>query len=173
MKNFIQQFETDRLNIRPTNTDDAAFIYELMNSPKWHQYIGDRQITTIEKAAEYIEIKMIPQLQNLGFSNYTVIRKSDDQKMGTCGLYDREGLDEIDIGFAFLPKFENQGYGYEAAAKLMAVAFTEFGIKTIDAITSKENLASQKLIEKLGMVFKGPITLPGDDEEILLYRRSK
>jgi hypothetical protein len=46
---------------------------------------------------------MTPQLKKLGFSSYTVIRKTDNAKVGSSGLYDREGLEGIDLGFAFLP----------------------------------------------------------------------
>ena len=106
-------FETERLIIRPTSEEDAHFIFQLLNSPKWLEYIGDRNIKSIEEAKEYIRKKMTPQLIKLGYSNYTIISKKDQQKIGTCGLYDREGLDGIDIGFAFLPNYEGKGFGFE------------------------------------------------------------
>ncbi|MGA8855003.1 MAG: GNAT family N-acetyltransferase, partial [Christiangramia sp.] len=89
-------FETERLTIRPTALEDATFIFELFNSPKWLQFIGDRKIRSVENAKNYISERMHPQLQKLGFSNYTIIRKSDNLKIGTCGLYDREVLNGID-----------------------------------------------------------------------------
>ena len=171
--NKVLKFETERLLLRPTTLNDAPFIYELMNTPKWHQFIGDRKITSEQKAREYIELKMLPQLERLGFTNNTVIRKSDNQKLGTCGLYDREGLEGLDIGFAFLPQYEGQGYGYESAKVLMDAAFNQFGMTMVDAITSKENHASQKLVKKLGMSLEGTVTLPGDDEELLRFRITK
>lgn len=163
-------FETERLILRPTSTEDAAFILKLLNSPKWIKNIGDRKVKTIEDASNYITEKMLPQLVRLGFSNYTVIRKSDGVKLGTCGLYDRDGLEGVDIGFAFLPEHEKQGYAFESASKLKAVAIQDFNIKTISAITIKENLASQKLIEKLGLNFIKIIKLPNDPVDLLLYR---
>lgn len=60
---------------------------------------------------------MRPQFERLGFGNYIMIRKSDGIKLGSCGLYDREGLDGIDIGYALMPQFERQGYAIEAASK--------------------------------------------------------
>jgi len=103
--NESEVFETDRLLLRPTSTADAEFIMELMNTPKWIEFIGDRNVKTLEGAKAYIANKMMPQLQRLGYSNFTIIRKSDDVKIGTCGLFDREGLEGIDIGFAFLPHY--------------------------------------------------------------------
>jgi len=140
-----------------------------MNTPKWIQYIGDRKIHTLEEAKAYIEVKMLPQLEKLGYSNYTVIRKSDGERLGTCGLYNRDGLEGIDIGFAFLPQFEKKGYAFESVQKLLEVAIHEFAIKEISAITTNENTASQKLLTKIGMTFKKKVRIPNDNEELLLY----
>jgi len=134
------------------------------------KYIGDRNIKTVENAKDYIKEKMIPQLERLGYSNYTLIRKQDNKKIGTCGLYDREGIDGIDIGFAFLPEYEKKGYAFESSNKLKEVAFSEFDIKFINAITTKENNASQKLLEKLGLKFMSTIKIPNNDNEFLLYK---
>lgn len=75
-------FETERLVVKPTVEEDAEFIFELLNSPNWLKYIGTRNIASIESAREYIKFKMLPQLERLGFGNYTVIRKSDQAKTG-------------------------------------------------------------------------------------------
>ncbi|MFI2743484.1 GNAT family N-acetyltransferase [Zhouia sp. PK063] len=163
-------FQTERLLIRPTEEEDAEFILELLNTPKWINYIGDRNVNTVIEAKEYINKKMRPQLEKLGFSNYTVIRKQDNQKLGTCGLYDREGLDGIDIGFAFLPSYEHQGYALEAAKELKNAAFHVFNIDRISAITKKSNLSSQKLLEKLGLQFSGVTKLLNDEEELYIYK---
>lgn len=165
-----KSFETERLFIRPTEEEDASFILELFNTPTWIQNIGKRDVNNIEEARKYIIDKMIPQLIKLGYSNYTLIRKTDQVKIGTCGLYDREGLDGIDIGFALLPDFEGKGYGFESAARVRDAAFNDFGIKTILAITSKENISSQKLIKKLGLELIGTTRIPNDDEELLTYK---
>lgn len=164
-----KSFETPRLTLKPTSIEDAAFVLELFNSPKWLRYIGDRNVHSIEDAKAYISAKIYPQLQRLGYANYTVIRKSDGIKMGSCGLYDREGLEGIDIGFAFLPDFEGQGFAFEAARKVLDFADDVFGIERIRAITTHDNSASQKLLEKLGLTFKKNIKLPNDEEELLMY----
>ena len=168
-----KKFTTERLEIRPTREEDAPFIFELMNSPKWLMFIGDRKIYSVEIARNYIKNRMLPQLEKLGFSNYTVIRKSDNVKIGTCGLYDRNGLDGLDIGFAFLPQFEKKGYAFESAFKLKSVAFEIFGIEEILAITKTTNISSQNLLKRLGLKFNSKVRLPNDDEELLLFRLKK
>ena len=163
-------FETERLIIRPTSLEDAPFIYELLNSPKWLEYIGDRNIKSVKEAEAYITTKMLPQLKKLGYSNNTIIRKSDRQKIGTCGLYNRDGIKGVDIGFAFLPEFEKQGYAFESTTKLLEFGKQELGLNKISAITIHENLASQKLLKKLGLKYSRLIKIPNDDTELLLYK---
>lgn len=161
--------ETERLTLRLTNLEDAEFIYELLNMPKWIQYIGDRNVHSIKDAENYIKERMLPQVERLGYGNYTVIRKSDNVKVGCCGLYDRDGLEGVDIGFSFLPKYEGYGYASEASFDLKEKAFTEFGVTKILAITTKENYSLQKLIKKLGLEFIKMTTIPNDNEELMLF----
>lgn len=167
--NNYKSFETKRLLLKPMVLEDAPFLIELLNTPKWIQFIGERNVKTIEEAEKYITERMLPQLEELGYGNYVVIRKSDNTKIGTCGLYNREGIDGLDIGFAFLPQYEKQGFAFEAANRIKQAGFNEFGISQISAITIKENIASQKLIEKLGLKFEKIINLPNDPEDLLFY----
>ena len=99
----MSSIATERLVLKPTTLEDAAFILELLNSPKWLKFIGDRNVKSIAEAEAYIKERMLPQFERLGFTNNVVIRKADGKKIGACGLYDRDGLEGIDIGFAFLP----------------------------------------------------------------------
>ena len=170
MSKKYRTFQTERLQMRPTTEKDAAFILQLVNTPKWIAYIGDRNVHTVKEAEAYIKVKMLPQLEKLGYGNYTVIRKSDGEKLGTCGLYDREGLEGIDIGFAFLPQFEKKGYAFESVNKLLEVAKNDFNLNKISAITTKENTASQKLLTKIGLTFKEKVKIPNDEVELLLYK---
>jgi ribosomal-protein-alanine N-acetyltransferase len=162
-------FETDRLLLQPTSEEDASFLLELLNTPKWLKYIGDRNVHSVEEARSYIFQKITPQFQRLGFANYTVVRKSDGAKMGTCGLYDREGLEGVDIGFAFLPQYEGRGYALESAQKILEIGFDVFMLEKISAITTRDNIASQGLLEKLGLEFRQMIRIPGDEEELMYY----
>jgi ribosomal-protein-alanine N-acetyltransferase len=162
-------FETERLILRPTRLEDAAFVLELLNTPKWHQYIGDRGVRSISDAERYIQDRMMPQLERLGFGNYTVITKDSQLKIGSCGLYAREDSDEIDIGFAYLPAFEGKGYAYEAAQRIMQAAQSNFGLRSLRAFTTVNNLSSQKLLRKLGLEHTGMIHLPNDPEELMLF----
>ncbi len=169
---MYREFETERLLIRPTLEEDAELIYQLMNTPKFIKFVGDRHINSIQDAEKYIRIKMHPQLKALGYSNYSLIAKADGSKIGTCGLYNRDGVDGIDIGFGLLPQYEGFGYAYESAHRLLKAAFEEFDIEEIKAITSKENVSSQRLLVRLGLEMIGTTKLPNENQEILLYTKT-
>ncbi|MCD2423431.1 GNAT family N-acetyltransferase [Niabella pedocola] len=162
-------FETERLLLRPTNEADAPFLFYLMNAPKWLKYIGNRDITSVEKARNYILQRIKPQQDQLGFGSFTVIRKTDQKKMGTCGLYRRAVLPAPDIGFAFLPRFEHKGYAFEAAQTILEAGFNTFHLEQIFAITTPNNASSQKLLMKLGLKPTGTIRLPGDEVTCCLF----
>ena len=149
---MTDSIETERLLLKLVSVDDTAFIYELYNSPRFIEFIGDRNIRNKDDAR-----------------NYIIVRKDDGQKIGSVGIFERDGLDVNDIGFSFLPEFEGKGFGFEAASALMEIAFKEFGVKKLSAITTDANISSQKLIEKLGLKFKKTVRLPDDEEDLRYY----
>jgi RimJ/RimL family protein N-acetyltransferase len=163
-------FETQRLILRPVVPEDAAFYFQLMNSPKWLQNIGDRQLSTVQDSEQYIQQKMIPALKKHGFSSYTVIRRTDQAMLGTCGLFDRAGLNGIDLGFALLPEYEGKGYAYEAASRILRAAFEDFHLPEMLAIASPQNTASLRLLKKLGFQSVGHTTLPAEMDELILLK---
>ena len=169
MNNYMS-FQSDRLIIRPTLEQDSDLIYQLMNSPKFIKYVGDRQLYSVEDAEKYIQDIMLPQLHSHGYSNYSLINKKSGAKIGICGLYDREGLDGIDIGFGVLPEFEGLGFAFESSSRIIKAAFDELEIPEIKAITNKGNVSSQGLLLKLGFKLKGTIELPNESDELLLYK---
>lgn len=169
----FRSFTTSRLYLKPTNLEDADFLLELLNTPKWITFIGDRNVKSTEDATIYIENNILPQYSKKGYGNYTVILKESNIKIGSCGLYDRQGIDGLDIGFAFLPQYEKMGYAFESACTLKTAAFTIFGISKLNAITTLQNLSSQQLLERMGLRFKEMINLPGDNEKLMLYTIEK
>ncbi len=169
----MKRFETERLILTSTTTEDATLQLAVMNSEDWINYIGDRNVHDVEAAKKYIEQRTLPQFLRLGFGNYTLSLKSTGEKIGFCGLYDRDGLEGLDIGFALLPQFYKKGYSFEACQPLLAFAFNEKNYSKVSAITVPENKASIALIEKLGFSYIKDIELEGDDATLRLYELTK
>ena len=171
--NQYKSFTSKRLIIRPTFEQDDKLIFQLMNTPKFIKYVGDRKISSINDAKNYIKVKMLAQLYLMGYSSYTLINKSNGDKIGICGLYNRAGVDGIDIGFSILPHFERLGYAYESSSKLIKGAFEELEIEEIKAITNQDNISSKNLLKKLGFKLIGKTILPDEKEELLLFEIKK
>lgn len=164
----MQVFETERLNVRWLEVRDSEFILQLLNEPGWLQYIGDKGIRSLEDAENYISSGPRSMYERLGFGLFVAELKETHTPVGLCGLIKRDGLEDVDLGFAFLAAYQSRGYAYEAAKSTLKYA-GKLGIKRIVAITTKDNRASYKLLEKLSMVLEGYVTLPHDTEELKLY----
>ena len=161
--------ETERLLLRTMSIDDAKFYLRLVNEPSWLQFIGNKGVYTLENARTAILQGPVDMLERLGFCLYLVELKSDSTPIGICGLIKRDTLDDVDIGFAFLPEYCGQGYGYESASAVVQYGKNTIGLKRLVAIVAPDNDYSIRLIEKLGMKFEGLLDLKGDGTPTKLY----
>ena len=161
--------ETDRLLLRKLTADDAEFILDLLNQPSFLRYIGDKGVRTTEDAIRYIETGPQASYVRFGFGLYLVELRESGVSIGMCGLLKRDSLPDVDVGFAFLPGYWSQGYAFEAAEAVMSYGREVHGLKRIVAITSLDNAASIRLLEKVGLRFERLIKLGDDQEEVRLF----
>jgi len=161
--------ETKRLILRRLTVDDDAFILELLNDPAWLEFIGDKGVRTLADARDYIRNGPMAMYEREGFGLFLTEQKSDGAPIGMCGLIKRETLEDVDIGFAFLPQFRAQGYGFESASAVMEYGKGTFGLTRIVAIASPDNVNSARLLEKLGMQLAKTVKLAVDADEVNLY----
>ena len=154
---------TERLQLRHLEPGDAAFMLELLNEPAYLQHIGDKGVRTLDQARDFIAQKMAVSYEKNGYGLYLVELTQTGAPLGICGLVKRDGLEDIDIGFAFLQQFWSKGYAYESARAIMDYARDTVGLKRIVAITALDNWSSIGLLEKLGLKFDKVIQLPGHE----------
>jgi len=160
--------ETERLTLRQFTPDDAAFIFELVNEPSFIQNIGDRGARSISDAIKYIETGPVSSYARNGFGLYLVALKESGESIGMCGLIKREALEDVDIGYAFLPKFWSKGYAVESALAVKEQA-RSLELKHLVAITDPSNMGSIRVLEKIGLTFEKMIKLSSDDIELKLF----
>ncbi|HZM23770.1 MAG TPA: GNAT family N-acetyltransferase [Anaerolineales bacterium] len=160
--------ETERLVLRQFTFEDADFILRLLNEPSFIQNIGDRGVRTLEDARSYILRVPIASYEKNGFGLYLVILKESGKSIGMCGLIKRDQLEDVDIGYAFLPEFWSKGYAVEAALAVKEYARDVIGLKRLIAITDPENQASIRVLEKIGLRFEKVVRLSEDDIELKL-----
>jgi len=162
---------TARLRLRRLDTGDAAFMFELVNDRSWIDNIGERSVRTLNDARRYIEDTAIAMYERLGFGLYAVDLGETGETIGICGLVKREGLDDVDLGFAFLPRFWGAGYALEASGAVLAHATEALGCRRIVAIVSPHNGRSIRLLGKLGFRFERMVALKPDAELLELHAR--
>ncbi|MEX0359822.1 MAG: GNAT family N-acetyltransferase [Allomuricauda sp.] len=161
--------ESERLRIQEAEPADSEFILQLLNSPNWLEFIGDRGVKTEKQAINYIEMSLRHSYNHHGFGLYIVILKESLIPIGLCGFLQRDYLDHPDIGFATLPAFEGFGYTFEACAALMEHAKQNLKLKSILGITTPSNIKSRNLLLKIGLMEVGTVMPPGKKEELLLF----
>lgn len=161
--------ETERLALRKLSADDAEFIFELLNQPSFVKNIGDKGVRTNADAVRYIQNGPVASYERFGFGLYLVELKGSGIPIGICGLLKRESLQDVDVGFAFLPKFWSKGYAVESASAVMKHGRNVLGIGRIVAITAPDNYGSIKVLEKIGLKFERVLRLSEGEPEIKLF----
>jgi [ribosomal protein S5]-alanine N-acetyltransferase len=165
----LKILETARLLLRQFSADDSEFICELVNEPSFIQNIGDRGVRTLEDARAYILNGPVASYAKNGFGLYLVILKETGESIGMCGLIKRDGLNDVDIGYAFLPRFWSKGYAVESALAVKDYARDVIGLKRLVAITDPANEGSIRVLEKIGLRFEKMVRLSADDIDLKLF----
>ena len=162
-------FETERLLIRKLNIDDADFMLDLLNQPSFHHFIGDRGVRTTEDARTYIRDRAISIYEKAGLGPFAVELKSNGDVIGVSSLLKRDELDDVDVGFAFLPDYWKQGFATESGNAALEFAFSELGLDRIVAVTQSDNVGSIKTLENMGMVFEKMVRLEDEGPDLQLF----
>jgi RimJ/RimL family protein N-acetyltransferase len=165
----MKVLETERLALRHLTEDDAPFMLELLNEPSFLRFIGDRKVRTVDDARAYILKGPAEMYERHGHGLYLASLKEEGTPIGMCGLNRREGLEDVDIGFAFRPAFWGRGYAFEAASAVFAYGRSALGLRRIVAITVPDNQSSIRLLEKIGLTFEGMTRLHPEGPEVRLF----
>ena len=160
---------TPRLDLRPLEPGDAPFIQALLTDPDFLRFVGDRGVRSVADAEAYIRNGPMAMYQRRGFGLWLVERREGGVAVGICGLLDRDGLEHPDLGFAFLPEHRGKGYAAEAAGATLAWGLETLGLPRVLAITSPDNHASARVLERIGFRADGTVRLPGEVEEVSLW----
>ena len=161
--------ETERLILRELQPDDAPFMLELLNEPSYILNIADRGVRDLDGARRYLEDRWRASYREHGFGLWVVVERSSGMATGLCGLVRRDGLEDVDIGYAFLPAFWGRGYAIESALGVKAHARDVVGLTRLVAIVVPSNLPSVRVLERLGMSVERTLRLPGESTDLALY----
>jgi [ribosomal protein S5]-alanine N-acetyltransferase len=158
---------TERLMLRQLEFRDAPFILELLNEPAFVRFIGDKGVRDLEDACAYIRTGPMDSYARHGFGLLAACL--DGTPVGICGLVKRDGLADVDVGFAFLSRHWSKGYAVESASAVLAHARDVLGLRRIVAIASPDNAGSIAVLHKIGLKFEGVIKLTEGGPELKLF----
>lgn len=157
--------QSERLIIRDAQVSDAPFYFQLFNDPGWIQFIGDKNLKTVEETETYLKDVLFKNSKLGGLGFFTVILKENNLPIGASTALQREKLDFIDIGYAFLPVGRGKGYATEATKLIIEYVRTKFKQEKVLALTMPKNEKSQNLLKKLGFTFVGMQQVFSDGED--------
>lgn len=164
----MEPITTERLTLRPFTLSDAEFIVDQVNQPSFIQNIRDVGVRTLADAEKYLENGPIASYEKNGFGLLAVILNDTAQTIGMCGLIKRDELEDVDIGYAFLPAYWSRGYAVESAKAVLTHAKDRLGLKRVVAIVDPQNTGSIRVLEKIGMTFEKMVKLSEDDIDLKL-----
>ena len=161
--------ESERLVLHRLTVEDAEFILELVNEPSFLKYVGDKGVRNLADARRYILDGPVACHEQYGFGLDRVQLRDTGEPIGICGLLRREGIEDVEIGFAFLPRYWSRGFATEAARASMEHGRRELGVDRIVAIASPENEGSFRVLEKVGLQLDRMIRLSEDQPEVSFF----
>ena len=161
--------ESERLALREFDLDDADFVLELLNEPAFVRFIGDKGVRTRADAREYLQKGPLDSYRRFGFGLYLASLRANGTPIGMCGLVKREGLADVDVGFALRSRYWSRGYAMEAAAAVLDYGRRTLNLARIVAIANPDNQASIAVLGKIGLQFERMVRLPGEGPELKLF----
>lgn len=143
--------QTQRLYLREFTIEDATHFYDLNLDPEVIKHTGDEAFKSVEDAKTFLE--NYDHYQKFQFGRWAVIDQTNEEFLGWCGLKFSPEKDEVDLGFRFFQKHWNKGFAGEAAQACLNYGFNELNLLQIVGRAMKANLASIRVLEKVGMQY--------------------
>lgn len=145
---------TERLLLRAYESDDLHELHAVLYSDGEAMRLlgGPRDLAGTRAALE----RSISQQNVSGFSFWPVFERESGRLIGEAGLFPLapDGPD-VALGYAFGAPFWGRGYATEAASAVLEEAFGPLGMDRVVAITREQNLASRRVLTKLGFRMEG------------------
>jgi ribosomal-protein-alanine N-acetyltransferase len=146
--------ETERLLIRPMAVEDAEDLHEVYSDPTTFEYINVEPAGSLDETRSRIEWKVLHQA-NHGFALWAVVERASGRVIGDCGLQLLEGGPEVEIGWKLARDVRGRGLATEAARACLIAGFDDLELDRIVAVADPENVASRRVMKKLGMTLMG------------------
>jgi ribosomal-protein-alanine N-acetyltransferase len=160
---------TAHLLLRPFTPDDAAAYWPLVSHPDILRYTGEKPMESVEQVRQMLLERPIRDYAVYGYGRMACIEKASGRLVGFSGLKYLENLQEVDVGYRFLPDCWGKGYATDSARTLMRHGMREHCLQRIIGLVDPANHASARVLQKLNLAFEKKINPDWYAEGLDLY----
>ena len=157
----MPELETKRTLLRPLTIEDAAALNVVNRNPQVMRYIGPVE-DSVEKTRQYLRQGPLADYQKFGFGRHACIDKHSGQLIGFSGLKYLPELDDVDIGYRFLPEYWGKGLATETSQACMDYARKQLQLKRIIGLALPDNNASIHVLKKLDLTYETTLDFRGE-----------
>lgn len=142
--------ETERCLIRETTEEDVEAFYRIYNHPDITMYMEDLY-PDIEQEKQYIREYIEKVYAFYEFGVWTIVERKSGAIIGRAGLSEREGFEDVELGFVIGVPWQRKGYALEVCRAILNYGVEWLGFEKVQAFVEPGNRASLNLCAKLGM----------------------
>ena len=155
--------ETERLLLREFDEGDAVPFYLMGSDPGVLRYLADPGggLTGVDHALEVLRSRSIADYRTYGYGRWACVLKASGEVIGFAGLKYLPDVQEVDIGYRLLPAYWGRGLATEAARAVLDYGRTRLGVGRVIGLVDPANVASVRVLEKLGLTPAGQVELEG------------
>jgi ribosomal-protein-alanine N-acetyltransferase len=147
--------ETERLILRHYVEDDAEAFHELNRDPEVLRYLDDGGTTSVEHARQILRDFPLADYAKYGFGRWACVLKETGKVIGFAGLKYLPDRREVDVGYRFMAAYWGRGLATEANRPAIDHGFARLGLDHIIGMVRPANVASVRVLEKLGLRYAG------------------
>jgi ribosomal-protein-alanine N-acetyltransferase len=147
--------ETPRLLLRPWSLDDAEAAFAIYSDPEVMRFLSGVTHRSVDETRTVIASRGMAHHALHGFSLWATVEKETGRLLGCCGLKFLDGGMDVEVGYHFARAAWGRGYATEGAAASVRYGFERLGLPCILGVVDPLNFASQRVLEKVGLTYRG------------------
>jgi [ribosomal protein S5]-alanine N-acetyltransferase len=165
--------DTGRLILRRFTLDDLPAFYQLASRPQIIRYAQSTPVASLEDARELMYAAPFHDYATYGYGRFACVWKETGDVIGFSGVKFVPEISDTELGYRFFPEFWGKGLATEAGRASIEFASAELGLKRLVAMVHPENLASARVVVKLGFSIERKLPYSGlKGIDVDLYSRS-
>jgi len=154
MKKVFPKLHTERLNLIEITQSHLRDYYEIFKEEKVTKYYNIMPFGQIEDARKYIDWFQSRYKEGLGI-RWGIQIKGDNRIIGTAGFNNFQINHRSNIGYDLHCNYWKKGFVTEALSQIVDYGFNEIGVNRIEAEVMQGNVASERVLQKLGFCREG------------------